>query len=105
MEDDKSGSVRMNAKDSVGVVTSKKTEFEMPPPGAGFDTVMKIVPGVTMSDAKIVAVTLVLLTPVVARGLPFHFTTSPLPNPAPFTVSVNPGPPGAVAAGTTGLLT
>jgi hypothetical protein len=45
-----------------------------------------------------------LLTKVVARVLPFHFTTEVATNPVPFTVRVNPAPPGAVASGTSGWL-
>ena len=36
------------------------------------------------------------------RGLPFQFTTEPETNPAPFTVRVNPGLPGAMASGISG---
>ncbi len=45
-----------------------------------------------------------LLTKVVARALPFQFTTDPDMKPVPFTVSVNPAPPGATASGTSGWL-
>jgi hypothetical protein len=40
----------------------------------------------------------------VARGLPFQFTTDLETKPVPFTVSVNAGPPGATASGTSGWL-
>ncbi len=45
-----------------------------------------------------------LLTKVVARALPFQFTTEPETTPEPFTVSVNPAPPGLVASGNRGWL-
>ena len=54
------------------------------------------------SDTTTAAVTYTVLTKVVARGLPFQFTTDPLTKPAPFTISVNPDPPGTVAEGTMG---
>ena len=50
------------------------------------------------------AVNCELLTNVVARALPFQFTTDPETKPVPFTVSVNPAPPGATASGTRGWL-
>jgi hypothetical protein len=43
-----------------------------------------------------------LLTNCVLRGLPFQFTTDPETKPVPFTVSVNPGAPGATLVGTNG---
>src|SRR5439155_23111953 len=57
-----------------------------------------------MSEARMLAVNCESLTKVVARGLPFQFTSAPETNPVPFTVRVNPGPPGAVASGTRGWL-
>lgn len=51
-----------------------------------------------------VAVNCELFTKVVARALPFQFTTDPDTKPVPFTVSVNPAPPGATASGTRGLV-
>ena len=51
------------------------------------------------------AVSLVLLTNVVVRELPFHFTTEVETNPVPFTVRVKPALPGATLAGTSGWLT
>src|SRR5580700_10316684 len=41
---------------------------------------------------------------VVVRALALKFTTAPETKPVPFTVKVKPGPPGAAAAGTKGLL-
>ena len=46
-----------------------------------------------------------LLTKVVERAVPFHFTAEVETKPVPFTVRSNGGPPGAVASGTNGWLT
>src|SRR5215467_9752133 len=56
-----------------------------------------------MSEARIVAASLLPETKVVARGLPFQLTTELAVKPVPLTVSVNDGPPGATAAGTSRL--
>jgi hypothetical protein len=76
--------------------------FEIPPPGLGFRTVTEAVPAVAMSEAKIVAVSCAARTKVVVLTPPFQFTTEPETNPVPFTVRVNPGPPGDAAVGTSG---
>jgi hypothetical protein len=76
----------------------------MPPPGVGLTTVTEAVLAVAMSEARILAVNCELFTKVVARALPFQFTTDPVTKPVPFTVSVNPAPPGATASGTRGWL-
>jgi hypothetical protein len=96
---------RVKASDVTGVVTENKTAFDMPPPGLGFVTVTAARFIVAISVARMAAVTWLVLTNVVVRVCPFHLTVAPLTNPAPFTVSVNPGPPGATAAGTVGLFT
>jgi hypothetical protein len=70
-------------------VTGKKTTLDVPPPGLGLVTVIQAVLAVAMSLAGIVAVTLALLTNVVAFATPFHFTTEDDTNPAPFTVKTN----------------
>jgi hypothetical protein len=67
-------------------------------------TVTTAVVGVAISKAEIWAVNCELLTKVVVRGLPFHWTVEPETNPVPFTVIVNEPAPGAVAAGTSGSL-
>ena len=48
---------------------------EVPPPGAGVNTVTEAEPAVAMSVAEIAAVSWVLLTKVVARAVPFQLTT------------------------------
>jgi hypothetical protein len=70
----------------------------------GLTTVTDAVCGAEISDAGMAAVTLDALTKVVGRGLPFQFTTEPDTNPVPFTVKVNPAPPGSTASGTRGWL-
>jgi hypothetical protein len=88
-----------------GVLIGKNTILDEPPPGMGLTTVTEAVEAVAMSDARIVTVSCELLTKFVARGLPFQFTIEPETNPVPFTVRVNPAPPGAAASGTNGWLT
>lgn len=66
---------------------------EVPPPGAGLNTVMIAVPVLAMSAAVICAVNCVALTNCVVRALPFQRTTEPLMKFAPVTVSVKAAPP------------
>jgi hypothetical protein len=73
-------------------------------PLSGFTTATEAVPGLAMSDARIVAVNCETFTKLVVRALPFQFTTEPETNPVPFTVSANPCPPGTVLAGIRGWL-
>ena len=75
------------------------TEFEPPPPGAGFKTVTTAVPAVAMSLAGIAAERLVPLTNVVVRGELFHRTTEPEMKLLPLTVSVKPAPPAVAEFG------
>jgi hypothetical protein len=90
--------------DEVGVVTSRKSVLEAPPLGLGLNTVTEAVLAVPMSEERMLAVNCELLTNVVVRALPFQFTTDRDTKPVPFTVSVNPAPPGATASGTRGWL-
>ncbi len=71
----------------------------VPPPGAGLVTVTCAVPAVAMSAAAIAAVTCVALMYVVVRLDPFQFTTEPLMNPFPLTVSVNAAAPAVALLG------
>ena len=66
---------------------------DVPPPGGGFVTVTLAVPALAMSDALIVAVSLVALANVVVRGEPFQFTTEEETKLVPLTVSVKLAPP------------
>jgi hypothetical protein len=71
----------------IGETTSEAT-LDRPPPGAGFETVTEAVSALVMSVARIAAVTSVLLTNVVVRGLPFQLTTELAVKPVPVKVSV-----------------
>src|SRR5258708_7356193 len=83
----------------------RKTGIDTPPPGLGLLTVTVAVPATTTSAAEIDAVNCELLTNVVARALPFQFTTEPDTKPVPFTVSVNAALPGTTVVGTSGWFT
>jgi hypothetical protein len=72
--------------------------LEVPPPGAGLNTVTDAVPAEAMSAAVICAVSCVLLPNVVARALPFHCTIDELMKFVPVSARVKAAPP-AVALG------
>jgi hypothetical protein len=57
-----------------------------------------------MSEAKIAAVTCVLLTKVVALGAPLRFTVAPFTKPMPLTVSVNAAEPATALEGESELI-
>src|SRR5712664_2289761 len=68
--------------------------FEVPPPGAGLNTVTDAVPAVTRSVAGMDAVNCDAETNIVVRLAPFHRTTDePATKFVPFTVNVNAAPP------------
>jgi hypothetical protein len=67
--------------------------LEVPPPGAGVNTVTGIVPANAMSEAGIAALNRVAETNVVVRSSPFQRTTELVTNLLPLTVSVNAAPP------------
>ncbi len=73
--------------------------LEVPPPGAGLNTVTWAVPAVAMSAAVIAAVNWVEETKVVVRFDPFHRTTEPATKLLPLTVSVKAGPPAVAEEG------
>ena len=83
----------------VGLLTAKSNAPEMPPPGAGVETVTIAVPAAAMSAAVTAACKLVLETKVVARADPFHCTVEEDTKLAPVTVSVNAPPPTMVEFG------
>src|SRR2546428_9134354 len=62
--------------------------LEVPPPGAGFVTVMLNVPAVARSVTGIAAVSCVALMKVVVRAEPLKFTAELETKFVPFTVSV-----------------
>src|SRR5882762_1402711 len=77
---------------------------DVPPPGAGLNTVTCVVPAMAMSAAVMPACNCVALTNVVVRFVPFQLTTEPLRNPVPFTVSVNAAVPAVAFAGDSELI-
>ena len=74
-------------------------EFDVPPPGVGFKTVIAAVPELAISAAVIAAVNCVALTNVVVRALPFHCAVDPLMKFVPVNVIVNAAPPAPVNVG------
>ena len=77
----------------------KVCAFELPPPGAGLNTVTEAVPADAMSAAVIAAVSWVEDTYVVVRLAPFHCTMEPLTKLLPLTVSVKAAPPAVADVG------
>ena len=65
------------------------TEFDVPPPGAGFTTVTDAVPTVATFAAGTIAVSCVEETNVVVKGEPFQLTVEVETKLVPFTVKVN----------------
>jgi hypothetical protein len=73
--------------------------FDVPPPGAGFTTVIEAVPGVAIRAAVTVAASCVDETNVVASAVAFHFTVEVEMKFVPFTINVNCGPPAVAQVG------
>ena len=84
---------------TTGVMTLNVTEFEGPPPGAGFVTTTAGVPPAAISVVRIAAVSCVMLTKVVVFAAPPKLTTEVGVNPVPFTVNVNAGFPALMFVG------
>src|SRR5437667_291784 len=74
-------------------------EFDVPPPGAGVNTVTDAVPCVAMSEAEIAAWSWVALPNVVVRSAPFQRTTDEPMKLLPVTLSVNAAPPATTVLG------
>jgi hypothetical protein len=87
-----------------GGVIAKLSVPEVPPPGAGFCTVMVAVPTALKSAAGICAVSEVPDTKVVATALPFQSTCDVETNSIPATVKVNAGLPAYAVAGESELI-
>lgn len=87
------------AAGAAAAVTVKVAGSEFPPPGAGVMTTTDGVPGAAMSPDRMVAVSWVELTNVVARALDAKKTTELLMKPVPFTVRVNCGDPATAVLG------
>src|SRR6266850_1973300 len=83
----------------VAAVIVNVCAFDVPPPGAGLNTVTCAVPGLAMSESGIEALTCEDETNVVGRFEPFHRTIDPGMKLLPFTVSVNAGPPAVADVG------
>src|SRR6516165_6788091 len=81
-----------------GGIMVKATALEVPPPGAGVETVTLAVPAVATSAVVMAACKAVLETPVVVRGLPFHRTVEK-PKFVPVTVRVKAPLPATTAFG------
>lgn len=76
-----------------GLLTEKLTPCEVPPPGAGLETVTDATAPSSSLSAGILAVRLVVLPKAVARSMPFHCTADWLTNPVPTTVMDRSGEP------------
>jgi hypothetical protein len=87
-----------------GFFTVKVCAPDVPPPGAGFTTVMESVPPTVMSTAGMVIVMVVLDTNVVANGAPLKSTVDDALKFVPVTVSVKLFPPAVVDVGETELV-
>jgi hypothetical protein len=73
--------------------------LEVPPPGAGLNTVTWAVPAAAISVAGIDAVNWVAEIYVVVRSAPFHRTTEFVTKLVPLTVNVNAAPPAVAELG------
>ena len=82
-----------------GIETEKLAIVEVPPPGAGFETVTESVAAVAASVAGMAAVNAVELTNVVDTGLALKLTTELALKFEPLTESVNAGLPTATLVG------
>lgn len=80
-------------------LTIKLTAVEIPPPGAGLNTVMGNVPNAAMSAAGICAVNCVALTSAVVRAPPLKRTRELPLKFVPVTVSVNAAVPANLLVG------
>jgi hypothetical protein len=88
----------------MGFVIVKICAAEVPPPGAGFTTVIEAVPAAAMSAAGIMAVMDELEMKVVASGMPFQYTTEELTKFAPEIVRVKLLLPAAVEVGASAVV-
>ena len=77
----------------------KGTGPDVPPPGAGVDTLTCAVPAAARSPVEIEACNCVELTKVVGRVEPFHLTIELELKLLPVTVSVNAAPPARARSG------
>jgi hypothetical protein len=73
--------------------------LQVPPPGAGLETVTWAVPAEAISVTRMAACNCVALMNVVVLADPFHLTVDPLMNPLPLTASVKARPPAVAVDG------
>jgi len=85
--------------DGLVLAIVKLTALEVPPPGAGLTTVNGLFPAVATSAAVIWAFNILELTKVVARALPFHWTTEALMKLPPLSVNSNAALPSTTCEG------
>src|SRR4029077_17997391 len=83
----------------IGLSIVKLSPPEIPPPGAGVETVTSAVPPAAISAVVIVACKLVQHTNVVARAVPFHCTVEAFTKLLPVTVRANAPPPATAELG------
>jgi hypothetical protein len=74
-------------------VTLNVVPADVPPPGAGFTTVIVAAPPVEISDVVTAAVSCVALMNVVVSEVVLNFTTEPFTKFVPFTVNMKAAPP------------
>ena len=79
----------MLVKVGAGLLTAKICASEVPPPGAGLNTVILNVPAVVKSLAGMMAVNCLLLTKDVVRSEPLNRTTDPDTKFVPLTIIAN----------------
>ena len=82
-----------------GLLIVNVCAFEVPPPGAGFTTVIEAVPAAATSAAVMVVVSVVLETKVVVRGEPLKSAVDEASKFVPFMVMVKLVPPAVVEVG------
>ena len=83
----------------VAATTENKTEFEMPPPGAKFVTVMSEVAGVSNSGARSSIKSCVIEEKIVVRSTPFTCALDEVINPVPKILMVKPEFPSVTELG------
>jgi hypothetical protein len=88
-----------DASVGTGLLIVKVIAPDVPPPGAGSETVTEAVPASAMSPAGTAAVKLVPLTTVVTSAAPFQLIVEPVTKLVPVAVSVKPAPPATANVG------
>src|SRR5579872_7114180 len=83
----------------LAALMTKPTLADVPPPGAGLETVTCAVPAAAISAAVMAACNWVAPIKVVVRAAPFQLTTELLMKPVPFTVKVKAAAPAVAPVG------